>query len=76
MKTAYDLQQFVENFVKEKGMKKKKSSYDPHKQTYSLTTMDGLEIDSKIIQMKNGKTRTMFKIDGEVVSVKKIKDWC
>lgn len=52
------------------GAKKKSSCY-PDELYYSYTTMDYTELEAKIVQMKNGNTRVVFKVDGKVTSIYK-----
>lgn len=71
MKTAEELKVMVDNYMKTHGMELKKSSFNPFDLTYTVTTMDYTELDAKIITMKNGNTKTVFKVDGTVASLYK-----
>lgn len=71
MKTADELKQAVDSYMKRKGEKLKKSNFNPFDMTYSVTTQNYTEYEAKIITDKNGKKRTIFKVDGKVASFNK-----
>ncbi len=71
MRTADELKQAVDGYMEAHGMQMKKNYFNPFEKTYQVTTMDYTEIDAKIVQCKNGKTKIVFKVDGKVVSIKK-----
>lgn len=72
MRTIDELEKAVLDYVERHQLgEKKKSSHYPSELYYSYTTMNYTELEAKIVQMKNGKTRVVFKVDGKVTSLYK-----
>lgn len=71
IKDVYQLEEVVNDYMKRKGMKLKYSRLNIVENSYNVLTMDYTGIEAKIITMKNGKTRVVFKLDGKITSVYK-----
>lgn len=71
IKDIYQLEEVVNDYMKRKGMKLKYSRLDIVENSYNVLTMDYTKIESKIITMKNGKTRVVFKLDEKITSLYK-----
>ena len=71
IKDVYELEKAVNAYVNRHGMELKFTSLSPFGNFYNVRTMDYTEIESKIITMKNGKTRVLFKVDGKISSLYK-----
>lgn len=72
IKDVYQLEKIVNAYMERHGMKPKYTSLNPEKQCYNVNyTMDYDRLESRIITMKNGKTRVVFKVNGEVTSLYK-----
>lgn len=72
MKTIDELQKAVVAYAErhEYGMAKMTSRY-PDELYYSYKTFKDDVLEGKIVIMKNGKTKTVFKVNGEVTSIYK-----
>lgn len=71
IKNAEQLQQAVNDYMNRHGLKLKYSRYNPFDNYYNVLTTDYTQLESKVITMKNGKTRVVFKVDGKVKSLYK-----
>lgn len=72
IKDVYELEQAVNDYMKRHGMKAKYTSLNPDKQSYNVNyTMDYDILESRIIKMRNGKTRVVFKVNGKIESLYK-----
>lgn len=71
IKNAEQLQQAVNDYMDRHGLKLKYSRYNPFDNYYNVLTDDYTQLESKVITMKNGKTRVVFKVDGKVKSLYK-----
>lgn len=72
IKDVYGLEKAVNDYMKRHGMKPKYTSLDHEKQSYNVNyTMDYDRLKSRIITMKNGKTKVVFKVNGEITSIYK-----
>lgn len=69
MRNIEDLIKVVNAYVERHGLTPKMTYTDPDALIYNIRTMDYTELESKIIKMKNGKTRIGFKVDGKVTSI-------
>ena len=69
---VYDLEKAVNAYMERHGMKPKWTSLNHEKQFYNVNyTMDYDRLESRIITMKNGKTRVIFKVNGKIESLYK-----
>lgn len=67
IKDVYELEKAVNAYMERHGMKPKYISLDPDKQEYNVIyTMEYDKLESRIIKMKNGKTRVIFKVNGKI----------
>lgn len=72
IKDVYELEKAVNDYMERHGMKAKWTSLNHEKQFYNVNrTMDYDRLESRIITMKNGKTRVVFKVNGEITSLYK-----
>ena len=71
IKDVYQLEEVVNDYVKRKGMKLKYSRLNIVENSYNVLNIDYTEIESKIITMKNGRTKVVFKVDGKITSLYK-----
>lgn len=72
VKDVYELEEAVNAYMERHGIKPKYISTNIDKQEYNVIyTMDYDRLESRIIQMKNGKTRVVFKVNGEITSLYK-----
>lgn len=72
IKDVYELEKAVNAYMERHGMKPKWTSLDHTTNTYNVNyTMDYDKLESRIITMKNGKTRVIFKVNGEITSLYK-----
>lgn len=72
IKDVYELEKAVNDYMERHGIKPKYFSLNTDKQEFNVIyTMDYDRLESKIITMKNGKTRVVFKVNGEVTSLYK-----
>ncbi|MGN1342056.1 MAG: hypothetical protein ACI4VL_02350 [Bacilli bacterium] len=71
IKNVYELEEAVNNYMKRKGIELKYSQLDVVENSYNVLTMDYTQIESKIINMKNGRTKVLFKVDGKITSIYK-----
>lgn len=71
MKDIYELENAVNEYMERHGMKKKKSSRNITKNTYTVDTMNWNYLESKLVQTKDGKTKAHFKVNGKVTSLYK-----
>ena len=70
IKDIYELELAVNNYMCRHGIKPKYISTNIDKQEYNVIyTMDYDRLESKIITMKNGKTRVVFKVNGKIESL-------
>ena len=70
IKDVWELEKAINAYMKRHRMKPKYTSLNPEKQIYKVNyTMDYDRLEGKIITMKNGKTRVVFKVNGEVTSL-------
>lgn len=72
IKNVYELEKVVNDYMNRHGMKPKYTGINPDKQEYNVYyTMDYDRLESKIITMKNGKTKVIFKVNGKIESLYK-----
>lgn len=72
IKDVYELEKAVNDYMSRHGMKPKWTSLNHKTKTYNVNrTMDYNRLESRIITMKNGKTRVIFKVNGEITSIYK-----
>lgn len=72
MRTIDELEKAVHAYAEKHGYgPKKMSSRYPDQLYYSYTDMNYDTLEGKIITMKNGKTRVVFKVDGKITSLYK-----
>lgn len=72
IKDVYELEKAVNSYMERHGMKPKYTSLNHEKQFYNVNyTMDYDRLESRIIKMKNGRTRVIFKVNGEITSLYK-----
>lgn len=72
IKNVYDLEKAVNAYMERHGIKPKYISTNIDKQEYNVIyTMDYDRLESRIITMKNGKTRVVFKVNGKIESLYK-----
>lgn len=70
IKDVYQLEQAVNKYMERHGMKPKWTSLNHEEQSYNVNrTMDYDRLESRIITMKNGKTKVIFKVNGEITSL-------
>lgn len=72
IKDVYELEKAVNDYMKRHGMNPKYTSLDNEKQSYNVNyTMDYDRLEARIITMKNGKTKVVFKVNGKITSLYK-----
>lgn len=72
IKDIYELEKAVNNYMSRHGIKPKYISTNIDKQEYNVIyTMDYDRLESRIITMKNGKTKVVFKVNGKIESLYK-----
>lgn len=72
IKDIYELEKAVNNYMERHGIKPKYISTNIDKQEYNVVyTMDYDRLESRIITMKNGKTKVVFKVNGKIESLYK-----
>lgn len=72
IKDVYELEKAVNDYMSRHGMKPKWTSLNHEEKFYNVNlTMDYDRLEARIIRMKNGKTRVIFKVNGEVTSLYK-----
>jgi len=71
MRTIDELEKAVVAYAKRHGHTPKMTSRYPDEKYYSIVSMDYTKMEGKIISMKNGKERVIFKVDGKITSLKK-----
>lgn len=71
MKTIQELKSAVMFYCSKHGHMPRYIKCFPDELIVNVLAMDYTEIEAKIIQCKNGKTKLVFKVDGKVVSIKK-----
>ena len=72
IKDVWELEKAVNSYMERHGMKPKWTSLSHEKQFYNVyRTMENDRLEARIITMKNGKTRVVFKVNGEVTSLYK-----
>ena len=70
IKDVYELEKAVNAYMERHGMKPKWTALDHEKKFYNVNrTMDYDRLEARIITMKNGKTKVIFKVNGEVTSL-------
>ena len=72
VKDVYELEEVVNAYMERHGIKPKYISTNIDKQEYNVIyTMDYDRLESKIVTMKNGKTKVIFKVNGKIESLYK-----
>ena len=71
IKDIKQLEKAIQAYVKRHGMSLKYSQRNYTDNIYNVLTSDYTQLESKIITMKNGKTRVVFKVDGKIESLYK-----
>lgn len=72
MKTIDELEKAVVAYAERHNYgKAKMTSRYPDKLYYRIKTFNYDVLEGKIVIMKNGKTKTVFKVNGEVTSIYK-----
>ena len=70
IKDVYELEKAVNEYMKRHGMKPKWTSLNHETNTYNVNrTMDSDRLEARIINTKDGKTKVLFKVNGEVTSI-------
>lgn len=70
MRTFAELKSAVLFYCSKHGYMPKYTKCNPEGLYYYVLAMDYTEIEAKIIKMKNGKQKLVFKVDGKIVSIK------
>lgn len=72
IKNIYELEKAVNDYMNRHGMKPKWTSLNHEKQCYNVNcTMDYDRLEARILTMKNGKTKVLFKVNGKITSLYK-----
>lgn len=72
IKDVYELEKAVNQYMERHGMKPKWTSLNHETNTYNVNrTMDYDRLEARIINTKDGKTKVLFKVNGEVTSIYK-----
>lgn len=71
IKDVWELEKVVNNYLERHGMRAQWTSLNHVENFYKVRTFDYDRIDSRIITMKNGRTKVVFKVNGEVTSLYK-----
>lgn len=71
MKTFKELNHAVLFYCSKHGYMPKYIKRFPDEMFISILATDYTEIEGKIVQMQNGKTKLVFKVDGKIKSIKK-----
>lgn len=72
IKDIYELESAVNAYMERHGIKPKYISTNIDKQEYNVIyTMEYDRLESRIITMKNGKTKVLFKVNGKIESLYK-----
>lgn len=71
IKDIKQLEKAVQAYMKRHGMSLKYSQRNYTGNIYNVLTSDYTQLESKIITMKNGKTKVIFKADGKIESLYK-----
>lgn len=72
IKDVYELEKAVNQYIERHGMKPKWTSLNHETNTYNVNrTMDYDRLEARIINTKDGKTKVLFKVNGEVTSIYK-----
>lgn len=71
MKTFQELNHAVLFYCSKHGYMPKYIKRFPDALFISILATDYTEIEGKIVQAKDGKTKLVFKIDGKITSIKK-----
>lgn len=72
IKDIYELEEAVNAYMERHGIKPKYISTNIDKQEYNVIyTMEYDRLESRIITMKNGKTKVLFKVNGKIESLYK-----
>ena len=69
IKNIYQLEKVVDDYMKRHNLQLKHSFRNIDYNYYNVTTTDYKLLEARIIKMANGKTRTMFKIDGKITKL-------
>lgn len=69
MKTMQELKSAVMFYCGKHGYMPKYIKCFPDDLHYEVLTMDYTKLDAKIIQVQNGKTKVVFKVDGKIASL-------
>lgn len=70
IKNVYELEKAVNDYMSRHGMKAKYTTLNTEKQFYNVNyTMEYDILESRIITMKNGKTKVIFKVNGKIKSL-------
>lgn len=66
MKNVYELEKAVTEYCNRHGRLPKYTKCYPDDMYYSVSTFDYTDLEAQIIPCKNGKTKTVFKVDGKL----------
>lgn len=71
MKTIDELEKAVNDYCTRHGMIPQYTKCRPDEKYYFVRSMDYSQMEARILEQKNGKTRVIFKVDGNVTSLYK-----
>lgn len=71
IKDVYELEKAVKDYMSRHRMEEKRSERNITEDFYKVVTMDYDILKSRIIKMKNRKTRVVFTINGKIKSLYK-----
>ena len=71
IKNIYQLENAVKDYMSRHGLEEKHSRLNIVNNTYNVDTMNYNRLESKIILMKNEKTKVIFKVNGKITSIYK-----
>ena len=69
IKDIYQLEKAVNAYMKRHNLKLKSSFRNIDHNYYNVTTTDFKLLEARIVKMTNGKTRTIFKVDGRITKL-------
>ena len=71
IKDVYALEKAVNDYMERHNLELKHSFRNVDYNYYNVTTMDFKLLEARIIPMKNGKSKIVFKVDGKLSSIYK-----
>lgn len=69
IKEIYQLEKAVNAYMEKHNLQLKNSFRNIDYNYYNVTTTDFKLLEARIIKMTNGKTRTIFKVDGKITKL-------